>query len=108
MFSSTPLKKGISATVVLITQLGSVVYWLEWNEEVLTGRGSSLTGTMFKWFVDIRWHLLRLIHLSYRRCHVIYMRYLITGLLFKYNTKVFYDNYPNREGLKMYPFLKLC
>ena len=54
MRSSTPLKKKISAAAVLMTQLGSAVYWLEWNEEVSTGRGSSLTGTMVNLFVGIR------------------------------------------------------
>jgi len=53
MRSSTPLKREISAVAVLITQLGSVVYWLEWNEEVSTGRGSSLTGTMVNLSVGI-------------------------------------------------------
>ena len=54
MRSSTPLKKEISAAAVLITQLGSAVYWLEWNEEISIGRGSSLTGTIVNLFVGIR------------------------------------------------------
>ena len=54
MRSSTPLKKAISATSVLITQAGASVSWEGWNEEVPVERGSSLTGTMVNLFVDIR------------------------------------------------------
>ncbi|MGE7024589.1 hypothetical protein, partial [Solibacillus cecembensis] len=54
MRSSTPLKKAISAAVVLTIQLGPALYLEEWNEEVSAGRGSSLTGTMFNLFVSIR------------------------------------------------------
>ena len=53
MRSSTPLKKDISATVVLIIQAAAVSA-VEWNEEVSVGRGSSLTGTIVNLFVDIR------------------------------------------------------
>ena len=54
MRSSTPLKKDISATVVLITQASATVSAVKWNEEVSVGRGSSLTGTIVNLFVDIR------------------------------------------------------
>ena len=53
MRSSTPLKKDISATAVLITQASAAVSGEEWNEEVSVGRGSSLTGTIVNLFVDI-------------------------------------------------------
>ena len=53
MRSSTPLKKAISATAVLITQAGAAVSGEERNEEASVGRGSSLTGTMVNLFVDI-------------------------------------------------------
>ena len=50
--SSTPLKKAISATAVLITQASAAVSREEWNEEVSVGRGSSLTGTIVNLFVS--------------------------------------------------------
>lgn len=54
MWSSTPLKKEISPAVVLITQLGPVVCWKEWIEDISVGRGSSLTGKIVNWLVGIR------------------------------------------------------
>lgn len=43
MCSSTPLKKVISASAVLITQPSTAVYSEEWNEVVSVGKGSSLS-----------------------------------------------------------------
>ena len=53
MRSSRPLKKPISATAVLITQLGEAISLEERNVVDSVGRGSSLTGTMVNLFVDI-------------------------------------------------------
>ena len=53
MRSSTPLKNAISATAVLITQLGEAISREERNVVDSVGRGSSLTGTMVNLFVDL-------------------------------------------------------
>lgn len=53
MRSSTPLKNAISATAVLITQLGEAISREERNVVDSVGRGSSLTGTMVNLFVDV-------------------------------------------------------
>ena len=53
MRSSTPLKNAISATAVLITQLGEDISREERNVVDSVGRGSSLTGTMVNLFVDV-------------------------------------------------------
>lgn len=53
MRSSTPLKNAISATAVVITQLGEAISREERNVVDSVGRGSSLTGTMVNLFVDV-------------------------------------------------------
>ncbi len=53
MHSSMPLKNAISATAVLITQLGEAISREERNVVDSVGRGSSLTGTMVNLFVDV-------------------------------------------------------
>lgn len=56
MRSSTPLKKEISAVVVLITQLGLVEYCGECLEENSSAIGSSVTGTIVSFVVGIKKH----------------------------------------------------
>ena len=56
MRSSTPLKKEISAVVVLITQLGLVEYCGECLEETSSAIGSSVTGTIVSLVVGIKKH----------------------------------------------------
>ena len=53
MRSSMPSKNAISATAVLITQLGEAISREERNVVDSVGRGSSLTGTMVNLFVDV-------------------------------------------------------
>ena len=53
MRSSTPLKNAISATAVLITQLGEAISREERNVVDSVGRGSSLTGTMVNLFARV-------------------------------------------------------
>jgi len=58
MRSSTPLKKEISALVVLMMQLGSGEFCREVVDEELSVIGSSVTGTIVSLVVDIKKHLL--------------------------------------------------
>jgi len=57
MRSSTPLKKEISALVVLMMQLGSGEFCDEVVDEELSVIGSSVTGTIVSLVVDIKKHL---------------------------------------------------
>ncbi|MGN4125219.1 hypothetical protein ACMGD3_09430 [Lysinibacillus sphaericus] len=58
MHSSTPLKKEISALAVLMTHLGSEVNCDELIKEDLSVMGSSVTGTIVSFVVDMKKHLL--------------------------------------------------
>jgi len=58
MRSSTPLKKEISALVVLMMQLGSGEFCSEVVDDELSVIGSSVTGTIVSLVVDIKKHLL--------------------------------------------------